>query len=177
MGYFTTLRRKLETPEPGNTPAITGDLKKLAEQLDRDVEALEGTHAGRPAAGSAGRLYRETDTGQLLHDTGTVWEGIPTVLGGGVGARMSWGTVSSAGAIEQAGSGDWTVTKTGEGTYKITWNPAHKVSPNVVFFQMVTHNADAVWTTRSEGELQYSTFNAAGAPANLVCSFFVISAG
>lgn len=33
----------------------------------------EGTFAGKPAAGKAGRLYRCTDTGQWLADTGTVW--------------------------------------------------------------------------------------------------------
>jgi hypothetical protein len=33
MGYFKT-ELGLETPEPGNAPTITGDLKKLAEQVD-----------------------------------------------------------------------------------------------------------------------------------------------
>lgn len=33
----------------------------------------EGTFAGRPAAGKAGRIYRCTDTGQLFEDTGSAW--------------------------------------------------------------------------------------------------------
>lgn len=38
MGYFKTKNLKLETPETGNSPLVTGDLKKLAEQLDLLLE-------------------------------------------------------------------------------------------------------------------------------------------
>lgn len=33
-----------------------------------------GTHSARPAAGSAGLLYYETDTGQLFRDSGSAWQ-------------------------------------------------------------------------------------------------------
>jgi hypothetical protein len=36
--------------------------------------------------------------------------------------RISWGLISEAGAVE-AGSGDYTVAKTGTGGYEIKWNP------------------------------------------------------
>lgn len=35
-----------------------------------------GTHAARPAAGSAGALYYETDTDTLLRDNGTTWDAL-----------------------------------------------------------------------------------------------------
>lgn len=33
----------------------------------------QGTHAGRPVAGTAGRYYYETDTGLLFRDNGATW--------------------------------------------------------------------------------------------------------
>jgi hypothetical protein len=37
---------------------------------------LSGTHAARPAAGTAGRTYFETDTHVLYRDTGSVWQAL-----------------------------------------------------------------------------------------------------
>jgi hypothetical protein len=40
---------------------------------------MYGTHANRPtdnAAGTAGRLYYETDTGKLFRDNGSTWDSI-----------------------------------------------------------------------------------------------------
>lgn len=44
-----------------------------------------GTHAARPAAGSAGRLYYETDTATLFRDSGTAWVALALGAGGAPG--------------------------------------------------------------------------------------------
>jgi hypothetical protein len=47
----------------------------LAEDVDKKMASWwEGTHAARPAAGQANRLYKETDTNIIFHDTGSAWE-------------------------------------------------------------------------------------------------------
>lgn len=46
----------------------------LAEDVDANMAGYaEGTFAGKPAAGKTGRIYRCTDTGQWLADTGAAW--------------------------------------------------------------------------------------------------------
>lgn len=47
-----------------------------------------GTHAARPAAGSAGRLYYETDTDTLLRDNGGTWDALALAGGGGASAPL-----------------------------------------------------------------------------------------
>jgi hypothetical protein len=47
MGYYKTSHLELETPEPGNSPNITNDLKKLAEKIDVSVRALVEVMYGR----------------------------------------------------------------------------------------------------------------------------------
>ncbi len=47
---------------------------------------LRGTHAGRPAFGTAGRLYYETDTTTLFRDSGSAWENVEGTGSGGSGA-------------------------------------------------------------------------------------------
>lgn len=44
-----------------------------------------GTHAARPAAGSAGRLYFETDTSTLFRDSGAAWVALALGVGGASG--------------------------------------------------------------------------------------------
>lgn len=46
--------------------------------LGTDV-IMAGTHANRPAAATAGRLYYETDTNELYRDSGTAWVKISAV--------------------------------------------------------------------------------------------------
>lgn len=55
-----------------------------------------GTHAARPAAGSAGRLYYETDTATLFRDNGTTWDSL--TLGSGAPGVVKLGeTIVGAG--------------------------------------------------------------------------------
>ena len=56
----------------------------------------EGTHASRPAAGNAGAIYVETDTGLIFRDTGSAW----SQIGGG-----SLPTIGSGDILGNAGSG------------------------------------------------------------------------
>jgi hypothetical protein len=52
---------------------------------------LRGAHADRPSAGTAGRLYFETDTLELFRDNGSAWQSVE-------GASGSGGNVTSTGA-------------------------------------------------------------------------------
>jgi len=45
--------------------------------------------------------------------------------------RTAWGAVNAAAAIERAGSGDWTVAKTGTGQYELKWSPERAAIPTV----------------------------------------------
>lgn len=45
-----------------------------------------GTHAARPAAGIPGRLYSESDTGNVYRDTGSVWVLWAVSIAGGAGS-------------------------------------------------------------------------------------------
>lgn len=49
-----------------------------------------GTHAARPAAGSAGRLYYETDTSTLLRDSGAAWVALPLGAGSAPTLQLDW---------------------------------------------------------------------------------------
>lgn len=65
----------------------------------------EGTHAARPAAGAAGRIYYETDTLLMFRDNGATWDqlgsgtyisnagGAPSIQEGTHAARPAAGTV------------------------------------------------------------------------------------
>lgn len=48
------------------------------------------------------------------------------------GPRHVWGIVTSAGAIQSAGSGDWSVVRNAAGDYTITFSPAFAAAPAVV---------------------------------------------
>jgi hypothetical protein len=54
-----------------------------------------GTHAARPAAGNAGYLYYETDTGSLFLDDGSSWVSYST-LGGVTHAYLGYNTVGGS---------------------------------------------------------------------------------
>ncbi|MES0386007.1 MAG: hypothetical protein ABUJ98_15665, partial [Hyphomicrobium sp.] len=44
-----------------------------AQTARATLEILQGTVAARPAAGTSGRTYHATDTGQVFYDTGSAW--------------------------------------------------------------------------------------------------------
>lgn len=53
---------------------IDGGFQALAEDVaDKMVAYQEGSHAGRPEPGHANRIYYETDSETLWHDTGEEW--------------------------------------------------------------------------------------------------------
>lgn len=53
---------------------IDAGFAALADDVDANMSGYaEGTFAGKPAAGKTGRIYRCTDTGQWLADTGAAW--------------------------------------------------------------------------------------------------------
>jgi len=54
-----------------------------------------GTFAGRPAAGTAGRLYVATDTYQMFRDTGAVWDLLGITSGTGLMTRTAAGTATN----------------------------------------------------------------------------------
>lgn len=50
---------------------------------------LRGAHSGRPAAGTAGRLYFETDTLELFRDSGSAWESVEGATSSGMTNPMT----------------------------------------------------------------------------------------
>jgi hypothetical protein len=73
--YSTTTKYLLRALLGGNLVAdIDTGFASLASDIDANMAGYaEGTFAGKPAAAKAGRIYRCTDTGQWLADTGTTW--------------------------------------------------------------------------------------------------------
>lgn len=61
------------------------------------VAVQAGTHAARPAAGTVGRLYYETDTKSLFYDNGSAWDGVGG-SGGGSLASLSDVTLTTPAA-------------------------------------------------------------------------------
>lgn len=88
------------------TTASKNDHKHGMPALGSDV-IMAGTAAARPDAGTAGRLYYETDTGRLKRDTGAVWvivsinSSVMAVQSGALGANV---TITSAGVYVDAQS-------------------------------------------------------------------------
>jgi hypothetical protein len=73
--YSTTTKYLLRALLGGNLVSdIDTGFASLASDIDANMAGYaEGTFAGKPAAAKAGRIYRCTDTGQWLADTGTAW--------------------------------------------------------------------------------------------------------
>lgn len=74
--YGTTTLNALRYLLGSNKPSEIDDgFLALAEDVDQKMMVwLEGTFAGKPAAGTNNRLYFATDTGALYHDNGATWE-------------------------------------------------------------------------------------------------------
>lgn len=76
MATFSTTAKYALRWLPGTN--LVSDVDAGFQALAEDVDAAfagyaEGTFAGMPAAGKAGRLYRCTDTATVYMDTGSVW--------------------------------------------------------------------------------------------------------
>src|SRR3954465_5281572 len=70
----TTTRLQLPYPVAADNVDVPRDVKALTDKLDPLAAVFAtGTNAARPAAGTVGRFYFATDTGQLYFDTGAAW--------------------------------------------------------------------------------------------------------
>lgn len=103
----TTPRLALPAPVNADAVAVPADILALAAALDGVAVAFDsGTLAGRPAAGTEGRLWYSTNTGVLSWDTGATWIDVnPTgVVDGpaGSGTLRTLGT----GALQAAAGND-----------------------------------------------------------------------
>lgn len=103
----TTPRLVLPAPVNADAVAVPADILALASAIDGVAVAFDsGTLAGRPAAGTEGRLWYATNTGVLSWDTGAAWIDVnPTgVVDGPAGA----GTLRTlgAGALQAAAGND-----------------------------------------------------------------------
>ncbi len=56
---------------------IDGAVETIIDEQVMFAGVTYGTLAGRPAAGSADRIYIATDTGQMFYDNGTTWASVP----------------------------------------------------------------------------------------------------
>lgn len=81
-----TSRLKLPWPAGTARALVPDDIRKLAEALDGVAPIRVGLTGARPPAGTAGALYRATDTGVTWIDDGTDWR----QLSGPHGATHAW---------------------------------------------------------------------------------------
>lgn len=129
-----TSRRSIPFPLKTDPDTITADMGELAKALDNDAETGNvKKHSELPAAKTRGRQWQVTEDTEALNgiywDTGTEWIPIntaikPRQIAAGntlVPGTLSWGGVSTAGAVNISGSGDFTSEKTGTGAYLIKW--------------------------------------------------------
>lgn len=101
------LRKLLGT---SNISDVDAGFAALADDIDGKLTGYsEGTHAGRPAAGTRGRLYYETDTGLVFFDNGAAWSTV--ILAG------AWTSLSLAGGVSSPGvmSGSYVAASRPEG--------------------------------------------------------------
>jgi hypothetical protein len=94
-------------------------------------------------------------------------------LGEDIDALLSWGVVNAAGAIV-AGSGDFTVAKSGTGEYGLKWNtPKSSTYALVVTCEGIRVLA---WALLAPTIAEVHTFNLAGASVNSGFYFFAVGA-
>lgn len=78
-----------ETVAAGNDPRIVNAIQNAgASNSTNIVSIVAGLDIGKPAAGTAGRLYVATDAQKIYRDNGSTWDVIASAAGGG-------GTVTS----------------------------------------------------------------------------------
>lgn len=90
------------------------DINASLNAIDADMAGYsQGTFAARPAAGTAGMLYRATDTSQLFMDTGSTWLAVAPDAGAGA-YRVVGEAAMTLGAADTAGN--YTATEGGVST-------------------------------------------------------------
>lgn len=140
----------------------------------------KGTHVDRPAAGSAGILYFETDTNQLLRDSGSAWEsyGASGLLAvhaytAGTDGRINSTTTSFADVDATNHAITFTAPASGNILVRISGIFSAQNFSNNVFFNLREGSSDITGTSRLH------CVPVTVADANLTLAFYVtgISAG
>ena len=88
---------------------------------------------------------------------------------------LSWGVISSAGAIE-AGSGDYTVAKTGTGIYEIKWTKAKTATYAVIAASVESATFGVTVAASNPAAVVYTYFIAGSKNENVSFSFIVVAA-
>jgi hypothetical protein len=130
MASGSTARLALPYPLPSDPTNVPGDVQALATALDSAVTAEgAGLLSARPAAGTAGRIYRASDVPALYWDNGATWDQIwpPLALPGLVTYAEKLRTVALSGGIatlDLSLSNEFKVNLTANATIAFTNVPA-----------------------------------------------------
>jgi hypothetical protein len=102
---------------------------------------------------------------------------------GVTGPRHCYGSVAALGAIEEAGSGDWTSTMTSTGIYAVTFTRSFTTAPAIsvdltATQSMVTSNAYGVYLMAGSYSVTgFTVITAKGSTLNAAVGFHFIAAG
>lgn len=111
--YYVVARNTLGSSAPDGPLNITSAAASgvYVQNAGAAPSLQEGLHSARPAAGTANRLYLETDTKALFRDNGASWDGIGSAPGL-TDSHIFVGDASND-AADVAMSGDATISNTG----------------------------------------------------------------
>lgn len=73
------------------------------------------------------------------------------------GRKRCWGTVASAGGVQDAGSGDWSSVRSALGVYVVTFNPVF-ISVPIVMLSLVGHTANALRMNATVSNFTVNTY-------------------
>jgi len=168
-----------------NGATVTHVLTSAAIQQFRADTNASGTHAARPAAGYAGRLYFETDTNLLYQDNGSSWaqwspqqpSHLTTILQKPVLANFSiinqgGATIadSSAGIViaDNASNDNWRMA-----VQAVPSTPYSFVFLLAIYLQPLNYNqAGVIFRDSSTGKLQVFTLRLVNGPITIVVNNF-----
>ena len=128
---------------PANATYITtgSEAKLSAERVLGTAVIMSGVLSGRPAFGTAGRLYLATDTDLVYRDTGSAWEtfatraaaggGLPTTGGTLTGALVLQGAASTTNVLQAKIASDTQPRFRADAAGLLEWGPGGAVAPDV----------------------------------------------